>query len=180
LLLDEPTNDLDIPTLELLEESLVEFNGALVLVTHDRYMLDRVATMVLGLSGNANAEAESFADYAQWEAWMEDLASSTASNGEANNRPPDISLLQPPNPQPQGSSPSKKKLSYMEAREYTTIEQRITEAEEVLAQKKGAAEDQSIATDSARLLAAHSELEKAQKKVDELYARWSELEAKFS
>ena len=51
LLLDEPTNDLDIPTLEILEESLLEFEGALVLVTHDRYLLDRVSTVVLGLDG---------------------------------------------------------------------------------------------------------------------------------
>ena len=48
LLLDEPTNDLDIPTLDILEESLLEFRGSLVLVTHDRYMLDRVSTVVLG------------------------------------------------------------------------------------------------------------------------------------
>src|SRR6266704_503519 len=45
LLLDEPTNDLDIATLEILEESLLEYTGALVLVTHDRYMLDRVSTI---------------------------------------------------------------------------------------------------------------------------------------
>jgi ABC transport system ATP-binding/permease protein len=56
LLLDEPTNDLDIPTLEILEESLLEFQGALVLVTHDRYLLDRVATVVLGLDGKGGAE----------------------------------------------------------------------------------------------------------------------------
>ncbi len=68
LLLDEPTNDLDIPTLEILEESLLEFRGSLVLVTHDRYMLDRVSTIVLGLDGQGGAE--SFADYAQWEAWQ--------------------------------------------------------------------------------------------------------------
>ena len=68
LLLDEPTNDLDIPTLEILEESLLEFRGALVLVTHDRYMLDRVSTMVLGLDGLGGAER--FADYSQWEAWQ--------------------------------------------------------------------------------------------------------------
>ena len=65
LLLDEPTNDLDIPTLEILEESLLEFSGALVLVTHDRYMLDRVSTAVLGLGRTGSAER--FADYAQWE-----------------------------------------------------------------------------------------------------------------
>ena len=62
---DEPTNDLDIPTLEILEESLLEFRGALVLVTHDRYMLDRVSTVVLGLDGEGGAEV--FADYSQWE-----------------------------------------------------------------------------------------------------------------
>src|SRR5436309_1555019 len=68
LLVDEPTNDLDIPTLEILEESLLEFRGALVLVTHDRYMLDRVSTIVLGLDGRGGASQ--FADYSQWEAWQ--------------------------------------------------------------------------------------------------------------
>ena len=57
LLLDEPTNDLDIPTLEILEESLLEFSGALVLVTHDRYLLDRVSTLVLGLDGQGASRA---------------------------------------------------------------------------------------------------------------------------
>ncbi len=68
LLLDEPTNDLDIPTLEILEESLLEFTGALLLVTHDRYLLDRVSTIVLGLDGRGGAER--FADYSQWDAWQ--------------------------------------------------------------------------------------------------------------
>ena len=65
LLLDEPTNDLDIPTLEVLEESLLEFPGALVLVTHDRYLLDRVSTRILALDGRGGAVP--FADCAQWE-----------------------------------------------------------------------------------------------------------------
>jgi ATP-binding cassette subfamily F protein uup len=68
LLLDEPTNDLDIPTLEILEESLLEFRGALVLVTHDRYMLDRVSTVVLGLDGYGGVGR--FASYSQWDAWQ--------------------------------------------------------------------------------------------------------------
>src|SRR6266478_5237282 len=66
-LLDEPTNDLDIPTLEILEESLLEYPGALVLVTHDRFLLDRVSTIVFGLDGFGGAER--FADYFQWEEW---------------------------------------------------------------------------------------------------------------
>ena len=65
LLLDEPTNDLDIPTLEVLEDSLTDFPGALVLVTHDRFLLDRVSTAVLGLDGRGGAEL--YADYWQWE-----------------------------------------------------------------------------------------------------------------
>src|SRR6202035_2760741 len=68
LLLDEPTNDLDIPTLEILEESLLEYPGALVLVTHDRYLLDRVSTIVLGLDGAGGIDR--FADYSQWDAWQ--------------------------------------------------------------------------------------------------------------
>ena len=68
LLLDEPTNDLDIPTLEILEESLLEYRGALVLVTHDRYMLDRVSNVVLGLDGLGGIGR--FADYSQWEIWQ--------------------------------------------------------------------------------------------------------------
>ncbi len=72
LLLDEPTNDLDIPTLEVLEESLLEFPGALVLVSHDRHLLDRVSTVVIGLDGTG--EAGVFADYSQWEAWRDEQA----------------------------------------------------------------------------------------------------------
>ncbi|MGE5321680.1 MAG: ABC transporter C-terminal domain-containing protein, partial [Actinomycetota bacterium] len=77
------------------------------------------------------------------------------------------------------SEPGRKKLSYIEAREYSTIEPRIAEAEEVLQQKKAAAEDPAIASDAARLVEAHAELELAQKAVDELYARWAELEGKL-
>src|SRR5947209_17151601 len=77
LLLDEPTNDLDIPTLEILEESLLEYRGALVLVTHDRYMLDRVSNVVLGLDGMG--QAETFADYSQWDLWQTERKQSARS-----------------------------------------------------------------------------------------------------
>jgi len=73
---------------------------------------------------------------------------------------------------------SKKKLSYLEAREFATMEERIAQAEDMLAKKRSAAEDPAIATDAARLLSTHAELETAQKAVDELYSRWAELEGK--
>jgi ABC transport system ATP-binding/permease protein len=170
LLLDEPTNDLDIPTLEILEESLIEFPGALVLVTHDRYLLDRVSTIVLGLDGSG--QVETFADYSQYEAWQRqrEREATVPQVREAN-----VGISQPDNAQ----RPTKKKLSYLEAREYATIEQRIAEGEALLQKKRAAAEDPAIASDAARLLETHAELEQAQTAVDALYARWAELESKL-
>lgn len=164
LLLDEPTNDLDIPTLEILEESLLEFRGSLVLVTHDRYMLDRVSTIVLGLDGQGSAER--FADYSQWETWQEERLQSAQ-----------IETRDVPRAAPQSTS-SKKKLSYLEAREYASIEERVAAAEQVLDAKRVAAADPAIASDAERLMSAHADLEKAQHEVDTLYARWAELEKK--
>ncbi|HWZ80882.1 MAG TPA: ABC-F family ATP-binding cassette domain-containing protein [Candidatus Sulfotelmatobacter sp.] len=165
LLLDEPTNDLDIPTLEILEESLLEFRGSLALVTHDRYMLDRVSTIVLGLDGQGRAE--SFADYAQWELWQAERKGAA----EKQNRPEQPAPSSRPETQ-------KKKLSYIEAREYAGIEQRIAEAEQVLQGRRAEMENPAIASDGPRLLAAHDDLEAAQKNLDALYARWAELEEK--
>lgn len=71
LLLDEPTNDLDIDTLQVLEESLEEFPGALVLVTHDRFMLDRLSTVILGIDKNGSCNF--FASYSQWEDYLKEI-----------------------------------------------------------------------------------------------------------
>lgn len=162
LLLDEPTNDLDIPTLEILEESLLEFRGSLVLVTHDRYMLDRVSNIVLGLDGHGNAE--SFADYSQWESWQAEHESEVTASI--------------PSRVPDSVATGKKKLSYMEAREYAGIEQRIIDAEDLLQTKRAALDNPAIATDGPKLLAAHAEMEKAQNALDKLYELWAELEQK--
>jgi len=167
LLLDEPTNDLDIPTLEILEESLLEFRGSLVLVTHDRYLLDRVSTVVLGLDGQGGAE--SFADYAQWESWQAERKPS--ANQAEPSRQIVAGLPEPP-------VPVKKKLSYLEAREYAGIEQRIAGAEQALQIKRAALEDPAIASNGPRLVAVQAEMEAAQKALDALYARWAELEEK--
>ena len=165
LLLDEPTNDLDIPTLEILEESLLEFRGSLVLVTHDRYMLDRVSSIVLGLDGQGGAER--FADYSQWETWQAEREQASQINTRGTSPAATTS-----------ATTSKKKLSYLEAREYASIEERVASAEQVLETRRAAAEDPAIASDAERLMSAHAELEKAQNQVDELYARWAELEKK--
>ncbi len=165
LLLDEPTNDLDIPTLEILEESLLEFRGSIVLVTHDRYMLDRVSNIVLGLDGQGSAE--SFADYAQWEVWQATRAEAKADGSGARTEKASESAVG-----------AKKKLSYLEAREYAGLEQKIADAEQVLRIKRGELENPAIASDSAKLVAAHAETEAAEKTLETLYARWSELEEK--
>ncbi len=172
LLLDEPTNDLDIATLEILEESLLEFRGSLVLVTHDRYMLDRVSTTVLGLDGDGGAE--SFADYRQWESWQEEQKRAGKVTGAGKRVARTAAAAGLPEP----ASSARKKLAYLEAREYATIEERIAQAEQLLRAKRSQLEDPAIGSDGPRLLAAHAEMETAQKAVDELYARWAELEAK--
>ena len=169
LLLDEPTNDLDIPTLDILEESLLEFRGSLVLVTHDRYMLDRVSTVVLGLDGQGRAGL--FADYSQWESWLEESEQAARNDARAGAH----AMGSPENAR---QSAAKKKLSYLEAREYDSIELRVAEAELVLQAKRDQLEDPEIVSDGPRLVTAHAEMEAAQEKVDQLYARWAELEKK--
>ena len=175
LLLDEPTNDLDIPTLEILEESLQEYPGAVMLVTHDRYMLDRVSTVVLGLDGQGAAER--FADYAQWEQWYEEQVLRAALDEKGLSGQPILRSAQGDNGA-QKDKPAKKKLSYMEAREWATIEERIAAAEQTVSEKRAAFEDPVIASDGARLMAAQSEMEQAQKELDTLYERWAELAEK--
>jgi len=164
LLLDEPTNDLDIPTLEILEESLLEFQGAMVLVTHDRYLLDRVATVVLGLDGKGGAER--FADYSQWNLWQVEK-----KKGRSGTGPTDV-------PAPRAAA-IKKKLSYIEARDYETIEHRVSEAELALEAQHDAVQH-AASKGGKELEAAMAELEKKQLAVDELYERWAELEKKLT
>ena len=176
LLLDEPTNDLDIATLEILEESLLEYTGALVLVTHDRYMLDRVSTIVLGLDGRGGAET--FADYGQWEEWQ--VSSEVqAARGEVSS----VMVAHPASGPvvvngANGSSGGKKKLSYLEAREFAGIETAVEAAEERLQAAREKIEEPDVAIDAAKLTAALAELEAAQGFADGLYARWAELTEK--
>jgi ATP-binding cassette subfamily F protein uup len=162
LVLDEPTNDLDIPTLEVLEESLLEFPGALVLVTHDRHLIDRVSTTILALDGTGGAER--FADYGQWEADRSRPAASIKAAGRTTAA---------------ARTPGRnKKLSYNEQREWDGMEPIVLAAEASLETARSRVEDPSVATDAAALQLRVTELEDAQRHVDRLYARWAELEAK--
>jgi ABC transport system ATP-binding/permease protein len=168
LLLDEPTNDLDIPTLEILEESLLEYRGALVLVTHDRFMLDRVSTIVLGLDGLGGAER--FADYSQWDVWQRSQQRGTTNLSSGTKRSPAAGEAQ--------SAIAKKKLSYLEVRELETIEERIAEADKNLEARRAALEDPAVTGDPPRLKAACIEMDEAQSALDRLYERWAGLEKK--
>jgi ATP-binding cassette subfamily F protein uup len=170
LLLDEPTNDLDIPTLEILEESLLEYRGALVLVTHDRYMLDRISTIVLGLDGRGDAER--FADYSQWDAWLRSQQAKRSTDAAAANARNARSSAPADTNRPGATA---KKFSHTEGREVASIEKRIAKAEEELLGKRAALEDPEISSDAPRLHTAYLEMESAQKTVDELYASWAEL-----
>ena len=173
LLLDEPTNDLDIATLEILEESLLEYTGALVLVTHDRYMLDRVSTIVLGLDGRGGAEM--FADYSQWEQWRGVKVEEAIAPGAAGVA---VSSAAGSSTTSNGASGGKKKLSYLEAREYAGIEAAVEAAEDRLQKARELIEDPAVAVDAAKLTAALAEMEAAQEAADGLYARWAELTEK--
>jgi ATP-binding cassette subfamily F protein uup len=160
LLLDEPTNDLDIPTLEVLEDSLTEFPGALVLVTHDRYLLDRVCTAVLGLDGRGGAQL--YADYWQWEQSREALPVERAAR--------------PSNPPP--APAARKKLSYLEAREFEQMETRILKAESALESLRAEMHSPEVVSDGPRLRDCYERLQAAEAAVHQLYERWAELEAK--
>jgi ATP-binding cassette subfamily F protein uup len=171
LLLDEPTNDLDIATLEILEESLLEYTGALVLVTHDRYMLDRVSTVVLGLDGRGGSER--FSDYSQWEQWRGVKVEDAIAPG-ATGKAVESSVSAVLN----GASGGKKKLSYLEAREFAGIEAAVDAAEERLQKARETIDDPAVAIDAAKLIAALAEMDAAQEAADKLYARWAELTEK--
>ena len=165
LVVDEPTNDLDIPTRETLEESFKEFPGALILVTHDRYMLEEVCTEFVGLDGNG--AYGHFASYEQWESWLRRQLQ--GSNPELESSPTQKKALREVKP---------KKLSYKEQIEYDQMEARILQAETVRDTCRGQVEDPAVATDHLRLQEAYEVLKEAEQEVAKLYARWADLEAK--
>ena len=164
LVLDEPTNDLDITSLDVLEDSLTDFAGAIVLVTHDRFMLDRVCTQILGLDGSGRVGQ--YVDCAQWQAAQADRKQSKS--------------------QPAGSARSKKPkvaaaaggLTASEKKELQNMEGTILEAEDRVQQCTTATEDPAVGADHVEAQKRWEELESARKQLAAIYTRWEKLEAK--
>ncbi|MDW7771285.1 MAG: ABC-F family ATP-binding cassette domain-containing protein [Desulfobulbaceae bacterium] len=163
LLLDEPTNDLDIPALQVLEESLLEFPGAVVLVTHDRFLMSRVCEAVLGFCGDGRVEY--FSDYEQWYAAL-------GKDGKKGNE----SVKN----EKEKKKPKKKKgrLSYLEQREYDGMEESILQAEKEEEELLRIMADPVTAAHPEKLAECWEKLEKIRRIIRELYMRWDELEEK--
>ncbi len=166
LLLDEPTNDLDLVTREVLEQSLLEFAGAVVLVTHDRTMIERVSTSILGLDGQGGAH--SVADLDQW---LRARARVERERAEAARPAP---RAQEPAP---SAPPRRRKRTNNERREFEAMEDTIAAAEAEVIRLRGAAESPEALADHRRLQEMYAELAAAEQRVEALYARWEELEA---
>lgn len=154
LILDEPTNDLDVNMLEKLEEMLNEFDGGVVLVTHDRYMLENVCTHFLGF--NSNNELLPFSSYEQWQSSLKLVNDNKSSSKVKKN--------------------SESKLTKELSKEYSQIEKKIAKAEQVLTEVMNKAGDPAMHSNHEASQKINSELKEAKDKVDALYARWEELE----
>jgi ATP-binding cassette subfamily F protein uup len=168
LILDEPTNDLDIPSLEVLESSIEEFEGSVVLVTHDRAMLARLATEIIALDGEGGARK-----YVNYEQWEDDQLTRRASDAKASKPVGAPVSVAPATPPPQ---PKKRKLTYNEQRELAGMEEAIMTAESL-------ASELEIRMNDPKVVANHREFEQvcrafgeAQAKVAALYERWAVLQ----
>ena len=162
LLLDEPTNDLDIPALEVLEDNLADFPGAVVLVSHDRTLMDRLCTEVIGLDGQGTASL-----YASVDQWLAAYEAMDSRQQAANSKQPA--------PKPTAARP--RKLNYRDQQEWEQMESAILAAEQAVAAREIAVERAATAGHVA-LTDACRALEEARQVVERLYARWEDLEAK--
>lgn len=161
LLLDEPTNDLDIPTLETLEESLLDFQGAIVLITHDRCMMDRICNTLLAL-GDPNC-TEQYADYSQWK----------------NAQIPEESAPKAKEKKLESAPAAKTKVSYAEKKEYEQIEEKILKLESEVQRLNQSLENPDISQNRERLEEICTAVALAETQIEQLYLRWEELENKM-
>ncbi|MBU1567690.1 MAG: ATP-binding cassette domain-containing protein, partial [Proteobacteria bacterium] len=166
LLLDEPTNDLDIASLDVLETSLIDFPGALILVTHDRFLLDRVCHRLLGFGGCAGVSY--YADYEQWLSDLPQPMEKDSPRDKSSDKAGPVS----------GPAKNKGRLSYLDQREYDQIEEKISAGESRVAELEEMMLRPDVVSAAETLAACWSDLETARQEVERLYHRWDELEEK--
>ena len=164
LLLDEPTNDLDIPTIEAFEESMETFPGAIIIISHDRYLVSKLATSIFGFNTDGNTKI--YADYDQWESEYSKSRSTKATGSSTSSKPK------------KRTSTTQKRLSYMEQREFDNMETIILEAEEAYEALQEEMALEAVLSDPTLLQQKSQALGEAEKKVQNLYKRWAELEEK--
>lgn len=167
LILDEPTNDLDTETLEVLENALKEFNGAVILVTHDRYFMDAVAEQILAFPppGTKDPKLEKFASYFQWETWYKEQKELLKKAARAESAAA-------------ASGAKKSRMSFKEKFELENMEETILKLETEVARLTGVTHDPATLADHKKLNEALSQLAAAQAELDQKFQRWAELEAK--
>lgn len=167
LALDEPTNDLDLATLRVLEEALIAFEGVVVVVSHDRYFLDRVCTRILAFEGNGQVTCSE----GNYQYYLEKKARLPTPGPIRTELPSKSSVIKPTTPRP-------RKLSFKEARELESIEQAIHDAEQEVARIEalfaGADFHRKHGPTTSSLV---EELEATRQKVSQLYSRWEELDS---
>lgn len=170
LVLDEPTNDLDFETLNVLQEALTRLDAAVLLVSHDRYFVDQVATQILAFhtAPGELGQISAFADLSQWQTFHESQRSKRTKAGRSKISETTEAPAQPA---------KRKKLSYKDQRDWDTIEERIHALEAELTTLETEANRPEVASNSAKLIELHTKMSERKASIDELYARWAELEA---
>jgi ABC transport system ATP-binding/permease protein len=164
LVLDEPTNDLDSDTLDVLQNALSEFNGAVILVTHDRYFMDAVANQILAFPPEdfTDRSLQKFASYLQWEDWFNNEKNRIASAAK----------------QSKTKEKSTQKLSFNEKFELENIEGNILALEKQLEALTQKSQEPQVISNSKELLDLHQKMDVLQKEIEKKYSRWSELSQK--
>jgi ATP-binding cassette subfamily F protein uup len=164
LVLDEPTNDLDLPTLGALEDGLVHFAGCALIVSHDRWFLDRVATGILAFEGDGQVTfyEGSYSFYA-----------------ERRKKPAERTRREAKDARPAAAKPAgPRKLSFKEARELEAIEATIAAAETRVSKLEITLSDPAVFKDRpTEVQTMISDLDAARAEVERLFARWQELDA---
>ncbi len=170
LVLDEPTNDLDLETLDLLQEVIADYDGTVLIVSHDRDFLDRTVTVTLGLDGSGRVDIVA-GGYADWEKQRKKLSpSSSRGRGPSGGTQP--TTVAPPSPPPA----RKGKLTYKDQRDYELLPLRIEELEAAIARDEAELHDPALYTrDPARFSALTETTAKARAEKDAAEERWLEL-----